>query len=63
MGWSSRLFIDELTPHLLKGRAVELVYSPLEFKGFDIALRLAPLNNTLQGRTLTMEALVYVGLF
>ena len=25
VGWSSRVFLDELTPHLLKGRAVELV--------------------------------------
>eukprot|EP00802_Teleaulax_amphioxeia_P006132 Tamp_06136.p1 GENE.Tamp_06136~~Tamp_06136.p1 ORF type:complete len:810 (+),score=140.67 Tamp_06136:82-2511(+) len=72
VGWSSRAFLGELSPHLVKGRAVELVQlkddkarasdvngdKKLDIKGFDIALRLAPSQTTLEGRTQTLEALV-----
>jgi hypothetical protein len=67
VGWSSREFLAELMPHLDRGRAVELVQLLEDtvpsrvaagFKGLNIALRLAPLDKTLESRTATMAALV-----
>jgi len=71
VGWSSRTFVEELAPHLLLGRAVELVQllddkterkvtqeDMLDIKGYGLAMRLAPLQNALQDRTDTLAALV-----